>query len=66
VILIAARIRVIAMVAVEVIHIGCVPVVVVRGRGVGVVVIAMLHIPVIAVRRVLVGSIEMAHAIAMI
>lgn len=60
------RICVIAMAVVQMIWVGHVPVVLVRGGFALVVVIAMLHIPVIAVRRVLVGSIEMAHAIAMI
>ena len=62
VILISPRIRVIAMVAVVMIHVGRIPVVVVRGCSVIVVGIARLHIPVVPVRRVLVRGIQVARA----
>jgi hypothetical protein len=66
VILIVARICVIAMVTVEMVYIGRIPVVVVRGGCVVVVVIAVLHIPVVPVRWMLIRRIEMAGAIVMI
>jgi hypothetical protein len=62
VILIAPHILVIAMVVVEMIRVRDIPVVIVRRGGVFVVVIAMLHIPVVPVRWMLVGRIEVAGA----
>jgi hypothetical protein len=62
VILIVPLICVIAMVVVEMIRVRDIPVVIVRRGGVFVVVIAMLHIPVVPVRWMLVGRIEVAGA----
>lgn len=62
VILIGPGICVIAMVVVEMIRVGHIPVVVVRWDCVFVVVIAMLHIPVVAMRRVLIRGIQVARA----
>ena len=56
------RIRVIAMAGIQVISVGHIQVVVVRDGIVLVVVIAMAHIPVVLVRRVLRGAIQMARA----
>jgi hypothetical protein len=52
------------MVVVEMICVRDVQVVVVRGSGVVVVVIAMAHIPVVSVRRLVSRSIHVARAIA--
>ena len=60
-ILIEPRICVIAMVAVVMIDVRRILVVVVRGGSVLVVVIAMLHIPVVPVRRVLIRGIQVAR-----
>ena len=56
------RIRVIAMAGIQVIGVGHIQVVVVRDGIVLVVVIAMAHIPVVRVRRVLRRAIQMARA----
>jgi hypothetical protein len=66
VILIASLIRVITMVVVKVVRVRLIPVVFVRGVYIGVVVIAMLHIPEILVRWFLRRTVQMVGTIPMI
>jgi hypothetical protein len=61
-VILIGRIRVIAMAGIQVIRVGHIQVIVVRGGIAVVVVIAMAHIPVVRVRRVLNRAIEMARA----
>ena len=56
------RIRVIAMAGIQMVDVGHIQVVVVRGGIAVVVVIAMAHVPVVRVRWVLFGRIQMARA----